>query len=169
MKSLLTDAFAHHTWATERMIDACSDLTREQLRAPAPGTYGSIVDTFRHVVGSDGWHLSFFRDQPAPIDEGADVSLAELRSANTSNGAAWMEIIAGQLDAEAEVVEHGDGWDFHAPLGLRLAQVLHHGTDHRSQVCTALTSFGLAPPGVDLWRFGETTGRTRAVFLLRGQ
>jgi len=50
-------------------------------------------------------------------------------------------------------------------LGLRLAQVVHHGTDHRSQVCTALTSFGLTPPEIDLWSFGEATGRTRPVDL----
>ena len=47
--------------------------------------------------------------------------------------------------------------------GLDLAQVLHHGTDHRSQVCTALTSFGIEPPEIDLWAYGEATGRTRGV------
>jgi uncharacterized damage-inducible protein DinB len=50
-------------------------------------------------------------------------------------------------------------------MGFRLAQVVHHGTDHRSQVCTALTSLGVTPPGIDLWSFGEATGRTRAVYL----
>ena len=83
----------------------------------------------------------------------------------TSNGIAWAELLAGELDAETDVVEHGDGWDFHSPLGLRLAQVVQHGTDHRSQVCTALTSFGLTPPEIDLWSFGEATGRTRPVYL----
>ena len=29
--SLFDDAMAHHIWATERLIDACSDLTPEQL------------------------------------------------------------------------------------------------------------------------------------------
>jgi uncharacterized damage-inducible protein DinB len=159
--SLLDDVFAHHVWATERLIDECAALTPEQLAAPAPGTYGSIIDTFRHLVSSDGWYLSFFREQPAPIDEEADVTLAELRSAIRTNGAAWKELVAAGPDGEADIVEHGDGWDFHSPLGFRLAQVVHHGTDHRSQICTALTSLGLAPPEIDLWAFGEATGRTR--------
>jgi uncharacterized damage-inducible protein DinB len=164
--SLLGDAFAHHVWATERLIDACADLTPEQLRTPAPGTFGSILDTFRHLVSSDGWYLSFFREQPAPIDEDdADVTLAAMRSAITTNGAAWTELLAGELDADRDIVEHGEGWDFHSPLGLRLAQVVHHGTDHRSQICTALTSLGIEPPGIDLWDFGEVTGRTRGVTL----
>ncbi|MBA2315525.1 MAG: hypothetical protein H0V87_09060, partial [Chloroflexi bacterium] len=76
-----------------------------------------------------------------------------------------MELLAGELDADADVDGHGDGWEFHAPTGFRLAQVLQHGTDHRSQICTALTSFGVTPPGIDLWAFGEATGRTRSVYL----
>jgi uncharacterized damage-inducible protein DinB len=159
--SLLGEAFAHHVWATERLIDACDGLTPEQLRAPAPGTYGSIIDTLRHLVASDSWYLSFFREGAPTVDEEAERSLAELRSTITSNGATWTQVLAGELDADADVAEVGDGWTFHAPLGLRLAQVVQHGTDHRSQVCTALTSVGMTPPEIDLWSFGEATGRTR--------
>jgi uncharacterized damage-inducible protein DinB len=160
--SLLDDACAHHVWATEKLIDACAALTPEQLRTPAPGTYGSIIDTFRHLVSADGYYLSFFREQPAPIDEEAEVTLAELRSAITTNGAAWKVLLAAGPDGETDIVEHGDGWDFHSPLGFRLAQVVHHGTDHRSQICTALTSLGVEPPEIDVWAYGEATDRTRA-------
>ena len=163
--SLLDDAVAHHIWATERLIDACTDLTPEQLATPAPGTYGSILDTFRHLVSTDCWYLTFFRDEPQRIEEGADVGLPELRSAITDNGREWVELLAAGLDGEATMVEHGDGWNFHAPTGLRLAQVIQHGTDHRSQICTALTSFGVEPPGIDLWAYGEVTERTRPEYL----
>ena len=163
--SLLDDAMAHHIWATDRLIDACKDLTDEQLRTPAPGTYGSILDTFRHFVTSDGWYLTFFRDDPQRIEEGAEVGLDELRAAITANGADWMELLGGRPDGETDVVEHGDGWNFHSPLGFRLAQVVQHGTDHRSQICTALTSLGVEPPEIDLWAYGEATGRTRPEYL----
>jgi uncharacterized damage-inducible protein DinB len=53
-------------------------------------------------------------------------------------------------------------------MGLRLAQVVHHGSDHRSQVCTALTSLGITPPEIDLWAYGEAVGRTRDVELSKG-
>ena len=159
--SLLDDAMAHHIWATERLIDACADLTPEQLATPAPGTYGSILDTFRHLVSTDCWYLTFFREGPQRIEEDADVGLDELRSAMSSNGTVWMELLAGGVDGEATMVEHGDGWNFHAPTGLRLAQVIQHGTDHRSQICTALTSFEIEPPAIDLWAYGEAVQRTR--------
>jgi len=165
-KSLLHDSMAHHIWATERLIDFCEALTPEQLRAPVPGTYGPIIATFAHMVSSDGWYLNFFRDWTNAIDEeNTDVTLAELRSAITTNGAAWMELLAGALDGEADMVERGDGWNFHAPTGFRLAQVIHHGTDHRSQICTGLTSLGIEPPEIDLWAYGEATGRTKAEYL----
>ena len=161
MTSLLHDAFAHHLWASQRLLDACEALTPEQLRTPTPGTYGPIIATLAHMTSSDGWYLSFFRDWTNKIDEAADVTVAELRSAITENGAAWLALLDGDLDADTDMVEHGDGWAFHVPLGLRLAQVVHHGTDHRSQVCTALTSLGIEPPDIDLWDWGEATGRTR--------
>ena len=161
MTSLLDDAFAHHIWATQRLIDSCAALTQGQLQTPAPGTYGPVIDTVRHLVTTDCWYLTFFRDEPQRIEEGAEVGLDELLSAITSNGRTWLELLGSGLDSEADMVEHGDGWNFHSPTGLRLAQVLQHGTDHRSQICTALSSFGLTPPEIDLWAFGEATGRTR--------
>ena len=158
--SLLRDAFAHHIWATDRLFETCAALTREQLVSETPGTYGPIIATLGHLVASDGWYLSFHRDEPAvTIDE--STSLAEMRSVMERNGTAWMELLAGDLDPEKDIAERGEGWEFHAPLGFRLAQVIHHGTDHRSQICTALTSLGLKPPEIDVWAYGEATGRTR--------
>lgn len=159
--TLLDDAFAHHVWATERLIDACAGLTDEQLMAPAPGTYGPIMATLHHLVITDCWYLTFFRDDPPRLAETDRVGLDRLRSAISGNGADWRELLATGPDGEADVVERGDGWNFHSPLGLRLAQAIHHGTDHRSQVCTALTSFGIEPPEIDLWAYGEARGRTR--------
>ncbi|OGO57957.1 MAG: hypothetical protein A2V85_13380 [Chloroflexi bacterium RBG_16_72_14] len=161
--SLLGDAFAHHVWATDRLIDACAALTPEQRSRPEPGTYGSILGTLRHLVASDRWYLSFFHDGLAEIDEQAETSLAELRTAITDSGAAWTELLAGQPDPDADVVELDGSWEVHSPTSLRLAQVIHHGTDHRSQVCTALTSLGVEPPEIDVWAYARETGGERGV------
>ncbi len=164
MTSLLADAFVHHTWATERLIDVCAELTREQLETSAPGTRGSIIATFQHMAEGETFFLSVVSGEPiAAVAENA--SLGELRSILTIYGATWMELLARGIDGETDVVEHGDGWDFHAPLGFRLAQVIHHGSDHRSQICTVLSILGVTPPEIDLWAFGEATGRTRPEYL----
>ncbi len=55
--SLLEVAFAHHVWATLRVVDACLDLSAEELETNVTGTRGPILDTVRHVVESDAFDL----------------------------------------------------------------------------------------------------------------
>src|SRR6266511_4755574 len=161
--SFLGDAFAHNLWATERLIDECAALTPEQLDTDVPGTYGAIIRTLRHLVASDRWYLSFYPDAHdlSALDEEAPLTLADLRTEMAASAEAWTKVLATSTDPDADVPEEGRGWEFHAPLGFRLAQVVHHGTDHRSQVCTALTILGRTPPEIDVWAYGEATGRTR--------
>ena len=163
--SIVSDAFRHHVWATQLVLDACAGLTDEQLGAPSPGTYGPIIDTLRHIVQADSFYLRIFTDGRVPeLDADNTLSVAELKAAMAAYGPEYDALLAGDLDPEAWVIERGsDGSEFHSKMGLRLAQVPHHGSDHRSQVCTALTSLGITPPEIDLWAYGEATARTRDV------
>jgi uncharacterized damage-inducible protein DinB len=159
--SPLSDAFAHHIWATERLIDECLSLTRSQLATTATGTYGPIIATIGHVVSADAWYLHVLTARGEPtIDE--NTSLEEMRTVISGNGAAWAELLARDIDPDADAAELDEGVEFHVPIGVRLAQAIHHGTDHRSQVCTALTTLGLTPPEIDVWAYADATGRSRA-------
>lgn len=56
--------------ATLRLLDACDVLAPEQLQSRAPGTYGSILETMRHLLGSDSWCLFYVNgDRAHRIDE----------------------------------------------------------------------------------------------------
>jgi uncharacterized damage-inducible protein DinB len=159
-RSLLADAFAHHVWATLRLIDACAALEPEQLDTAVPGTYGSILETTRHLVGSDAWYLFRITGDPAHVVDEDHLSLAELRAVMEPHEAIWSELLAGDLDPDAVLVgRNDDGSETHAATGVRIAQVLHHGTDHRSQICTALTTLGVEPPDIDVWDYAAATGR----------
>jgi len=159
-RSLLADPFAHHVWATLRLIDTCVALPPEQLQMVAPGTYGPILDTMRHLVGADSSYLFALTGGRVPVIDEDQMDLRELRAAMEGNGAAWSSLLARDLDPDVVVVRHrDDGSESHAPMGVRLAQALHHGTDHRSQVCTALTTLGVEPPAIDAWDFAEQDGR----------
>ena len=50
-------------------------------------------------------------------------------------------------------------------VGTVLAQVVHHGNHHRSQVCTALSGVDIDPPALDAWAyaswFAESADRRR--------
>lgn len=157
---LLADAFGHHVWATLRLLDACAALDDAQLAASVPGTYGSIIDTLRHLVGGDVFYLDVLRGgDPEPFDEAAS-DIPTLRAAMRAHDAVWQRLVAGDLDGATDVVEYEQsGWETHVPLGIRLAQALYHGSDHRSQVCTALTTLGIEPPVIEAWDLAREDGR----------
>ena len=157
----LDDAFRHNVWATVRLIDVCATLSPEQLATDVPGTYGSIHRTLHHLVDSDSWYLSFFRDGVTVQMDDTLLELADLRATIEANGGAWLEVLAGAPDPDRQIEHLSRGTRYLAPAGLRLAQVVQHGTDHRSQVCTALTLLGVEPPDIAVWAYGEATGRSR--------
>jgi uncharacterized damage-inducible protein DinB len=158
--SLLQDAFGHHVWATLQVIDVCAGLPADQLATTVPGTYGSIIDTLRHTVGADVSYLTVFTDAgPRLVDE-ETADLPALRAAMEAMGPAWASLLETDLDGDRTIVRHrDDGSTSSAPLSIRLAQVIHHGTDHRSQICTALTSLGVEPPEIDVWAYAWKDGR----------
>ena len=161
-RSLLADAFDHHVWATLRVMDACAALTPDQLQTNVPGTYGTILDTLRHTVGADCSYLFVIGGGSRPRIDEDELDLPQLRAEMEANGPAWTEILEEDIDPDDMLIRYrDDGSTLTAPKGIRLAQALHHGTDHRSQICTALTQLGIEPPLIDLWDFGEAEGRTR--------
>ena len=155
----LRDAFDHHVWASLRLMDVCLELSPGQLETSVPGTYGSILDTMRHLVGADASYLTVISGGTfSPIDEEV-MSMAELRAQMATHGDAWRAVLDGDPDPATVLTRHrDDGSSTEAPVGIRLAQVVHHGTDHRSQICTALTTLGIEPPYIDVWDFGLETG-----------
>src|SRR5512142_488164 len=115
--SLMNDAFGHHVWATLRLLDGCASLTTEQLASGIPGTYGSILDTLRHLVGSDAGYLSALTGGARPRIDEDSMDLAGLRAEMELDGDAWRTFLAQDPDAEVVVVRHrDDGSETHASI-----------------------------------------------------
>jgi uncharacterized damage-inducible protein DinB len=92
------------------------------------------------------------------------MGLRELRAEMEADERTWIELLAEQLDDDGVVKDvDEDGYRRDASIGVRLAQAIHHGIDHRSQICTALTTLGLGPPLIDIWASGVQTGRVAEV------
>ena len=165
-RSLLEDAFAHHAWATVRLIDACAGLSAEQVATAVPGTYGSILDTLRHLVSSDAFYVRVTSGELSPIVDLDGATLAELRAAVEENAAGWSRVLAANPDPDGMVreVDPDDGYQRAAPLGMHLADVLNHGAEHRSQVCTALTTLGIEPPRMSVLDLGLERGVVNEVY-----
>lgn len=157
---VLQDAFGHHVWATLGLMEVCSEISPEQLETSVPGTYGSILDTMRHLVAGDASYLYAMTGGSIELIDEEAMGLRELRVVMEGHRAAWEALLDQDIDPATVVVRRrDDGSETHVPMGIRLAQALHHGTDHRSQICTALTTLGIQPPDIDVWDFAWHDGR----------
>lgn len=157
----MREAFGHHSWATRQVLEACIALPADELETTVPAIYGSALETLRHLVDADNWYLRCISEGEFGIEgfEADDLPLADLVPVAESTAVAWQTLVARDLDPDAEIiVVRKDGRRTRATVGIRLAQVLHHGSDHRSQVCTALTTLGHAPAEFDVWAYGESLG-----------
>ncbi|MEX0782277.1 MAG: DinB family protein [Dehalococcoidia bacterium] len=165
-RSLLDAAFAHHAWATERLIDACASLSAEQLASDVPAGFGSILRTLQHIVGSDAFDLAIVTGTSLETADTKQMKLRELRTEAEATARGWSAFLAGSPDAGTMIreVDPVDGYQRDAPVGIRLAAVLQHGNEHRTQVCAGLTTIGVQPPPVDVMDFGLARGTVVEVY-----
>jgi len=156
----MKDVLEFHSWANARILDACAMLDGAQLDGVVPGTDRSILRTLRHLIGSDAVYLLWLTEDPAFVIETKDMDLAALRSAMARNAAGWSKLLSADPDLDTPILDaDAAGYRRTASVGVRLAQAVHHGSDHRSQISTALTVLGVEPPAIDVWEYGNATGR----------
>ncbi len=161
MNDGLIDSFRHNAWATREVLCVCQQLTQPQLETTVPGTYGSIISTLRHTVASEaGYCRRLTGEESAWYGHTDDATVAALVEYADDLAARWERFLTQPFDAERTfVVEWHDGSDRDVPAGIYLAQALHHGNEHRTQICTTLTSIGVKTPDLGLWDYAEATNR----------
>jgi uncharacterized damage-inducible protein DinB len=165
-KSLVEDAFAHHAWATKRLAVACQQLTPKQLTTEVNGTYGSILETLRHIVDNDWFYLGVLTGcAPVLTSKPSTMDAAALSAAMDTLAGDWGKVLAGDLDPDTIVheVDPDDGFQRDTTIGVHLAQALHHGNEHRAQICTAFSILGVEPPGLSVFQFALEAGRSMEV------
>lgn len=146
----------HDVWATQELLARCRALSAAELQLTAPGTYGSIQKTLAHIVRANEGYLNTygvipqpFMELTAPVDEIA-TRLARVRDAVE-------ELFRSkQVDFDRKI--HDERRKLDMELWVPLAQFSHHGTDHRSQICTILTLNGLEVPELDVWTYASAEG-----------
>ena len=163
---MLREGFRHHVWATRQLLDHCGALPPETLERPVDAIYGSILDTFRHLVDADASYLHRISggELGAMIDDDQMLSLDDVVALHERNAADWETLLDRGIDSDTDIAtDRGNGEIRYATAGVRLAQALHHGSDHRSQISTALTTLGHPADDFDVWEWGESVGLCRTV------
>lgn len=163
MNEVLLDAFRHNSWATKQLLATCRGLSTEQLTAPAPASFGSILTTFNHLILSDAGYLrSLTGSAPSWVNDRAEsTDFDQLEAWVEETAQNWERFLSTPIDAERVLTLDQGTYEAHA--GVLIAQALHHGNAHREQICAILTGFGLEPPDIQAWAYADATGRGRFV------
>lgn len=163
-RSLWSNVFRHHRWSNLVLVDFLSGLSDEQLALTVPGTYGGSLDTIRHVVSSDADYVRIIPDAPAvpQIDDaGPFEGWAALRAVADAADSALIAYVDGLVE-DLHFVDVDDGESFDLTRSMLLAQIVHHATDHRSQIRTTLSVHGIEAPDLSVWTW-RLTEEGRAV------
>jgi uncharacterized damage-inducible protein DinB len=152
----LEEMFRYNAWATEQLLEFCSTLPPEKLEATAPGTYGSIIDTLRHLSGAEERYLTVLEEQPRrpEVMEPAKLDLKALTAESASRATRWSRLLAAKPDPSRLMKrKRPDGGEDTIPVRTLLVQAVHHGNDHRTHICTVLGANGIDAPEIDAWAY----------------
>jgi uncharacterized damage-inducible protein DinB len=156
---VLLEAFRHNAWATRQLLAFCQKLSKEQLTAPATGTYGDILTTFNHLIGAEARYLRAPAGTTPPWalnhEDTEDLDQLDARVEETEQ--LWERFLSSPVDGE-RVLAVDDGAN-EVRAAVILAQALHHGNAHREQICSILTGLGMEPPDLQVWEYAWAAGR----------
>jgi uncharacterized damage-inducible protein DinB len=152
----LDHVLRHNSWATATLLDFCRALDPARLDDRAAGTYGTLYGTLQHLVGAEQWYLRLLTGEliGMRIQRDQRHTLDQLASVAVQTGARALEICAS--DDPDRAIDMNDG--HRTTAGTIIAQLVHHGNEHRTQATTILGTKGIEPPAVSGWAYGRAVG-----------
>ncbi|HUE98059.1 MAG TPA: DinB family protein [Anaerolineales bacterium] len=152
----LARLFEHNNWANAQIIQACSTLSDEQLDAPPQSaTEGSIRSTLLHLVSAQ---YGYLRLLTLPLEQRKDraaVEFADMEKSLKDSGERLLELAREVSNLPTERLQTRD--DYLVDPWVIMVQIINHATEHREQIKSMLTAFGITPPSIDGWDYGEAT------------
>ena len=141
----------YHYWARDIVLDAVTELPREQFVKPVEGSFKSVRDTVAHIYAADWiWYTRWIGQAPTsliPYDQFPDA---------TSIRKAWKDLESNVRQLVNNLGEDGinKAFDYKllsgapdtAPFWQMLVHVVNHGSYHRGQVTTLMRQLGARPP-----------------------
>jgi uncharacterized damage-inducible protein DinB len=154
LEPTMIEFFQYNHWANQELMGICKSLNDEIITASIPGSYGSIRDTFAHILKAE---ISFLKRihgvYPGPDFEWEDnPSLTQMMTYEPSLNEALLETLQ-RVPATQNVHEEGDGWTFDYQARLIFMSVVYHGIAHRTDITTVLNNRGVRLPELEVWGY----------------
>ena len=147
----------HNTWANGAIIEFCRGLDPATHESVSPGTYGTIERTLQHLIGAEQWYVQLLTGEvigPRLRRNGSRPALDDLASVAAGTGARVVSV--AESDDPSRHIKMNGGRV--STVGVVLAQLVHHGNEHRTQITTILGANGIEPPPLSAWAYGRAAG-----------
>ena len=155
-ENILVKLFEHNNWANQKIIQACSVLSDEQLDAePQSATKGNLRRTLSHLVASQMGYYSLLT-QPVGARIKVYPEYDKLQASANASGEGLLALTRDWTDQCRETrLQTTDGY-LVEPWVVML-QAINHATEHREQIKSMLSSLGVTPPDMDGWYYADET------------
>jgi uncharacterized damage-inducible protein DinB len=155
-ENFLSRFFEHNLWANLQILEACSNLTEEQLdEEPHSATKGTIRTTLVHLAEAEQGYLADLSGVKSLFDfEKAMPSFEVLRQSLTESGEGFLALARDPSNERLGQPVHTEDGYIIEPWTL-LLQSINHATEHREQIKSMLTALGVKPPRIDGWIYAR--------------
>ena len=145
-------------WADRLVRSAAREVRPEDLAREAGVSFGSLLGTLVHILGSQRLWLSRFTGQAAPpLPTTADLPDFLSLATAWEETAAELEFFLASLAEEQLAADitwtSTEGETYTRPLWQPVVHMVNHGTYHRGQVASLLRQLGYQPPAIDMIHF----------------
>jgi len=150
---VLAHVLRHNTWANLTLLDFCREVDPATLDMTARGTYGSVYGTLQHLIGAQQWYVQLITGDVL----GERIRRTERRSVDelitVARATGERLLLIAETEDPNRRIEMNDGRM--STVGVILAQLVHHGNEHRTQATTILGANGVEPPPISGWGYGR--------------
>jgi uncharacterized damage-inducible protein DinB len=164
----------HMAWANQEIFTKVSQLPDEALDSYAVNPEWTVREIVRHIASSATWYGWRLFDKSAFTEEESaawqkKLDLTEIQPATARDvltsieyvKAADSALLAASLLPEGDVLREWNGKIITRKRSTIIAQAIHHATEHRAQLVSALEVRGFATINLDdydLWNYADTIG-----------
>ena len=156
--AVVRELLLYMLWADRLMLKAVREVSPEDLTRDAGVSFGSLLGTMIHMLGSQRLWLSRFAGHP--IERRPDLAdFPDLVSwiHGWEETAAEIEAFLASLTPEQLAAEitwvDTEGPVYTRPLWQPVIHMVNHNTYHRGQVVSLLRQLGYEPPKTDMIRY----------------
>ena len=150
----LVEFVLYNQWANQQLLGICMKLDEGLLTAGIPGAYGSILETFGHLLRAEAGFLKRIHGtcpQPAfKWEEGP--SLAQMATYAAQVSEAFMDTIQ-RVPPTQNVHEEENGLTFDYQARQLFMSLVYHGVAHRTDITTFLNGREVELPELDVWGY----------------